>query len=241
MNPDSYYSRTEVSNSDLTRLKELLHPIPGRPDPTQAFRFGSLVDAIITEPERVNRHRLTVDDEAYTPEEFGLALEMQRALWSEARRDPLLAHVLANAETQHVSINPAQRFTYGHFSFTLPTRCKWDWRLPSLRMGGDLKTTSAATQAEFDEAIDRFDWDRSRAWYMDIDGTSRDFIYAISKKNCAVFKPHLHPRTRKIRAPRLSVLDAHDLIRPHMTTTSTARPPPGKPMRPFVESKYQED
>ena len=36
--------------------------------------------------------------------------------------------------------------------------------------------------------IDFFDWDRSRAWYMDIAGSQQDFIYAISKKNLKIFK-----------------------------------------------------
>jgi hypothetical protein len=57
-----------------------------------------------------------------------------------------------------------------------------------MNFGGDLKTTAAASQKEFEEAVDFFDWDRSRAWYMDIVGSDRDFIYAISKKNCKVFK-----------------------------------------------------
>ena len=48
-NPDSYYSLPEVSNSDLTELKNLLHPVPMPPGVKEAaFRFGSLVDAIIT-------------------------------------------------------------------------------------------------------------------------------------------------------------------------------------------------
>ena len=33
-----------------------------------------------------------------------------------------------------------------------------------------------------------FDWDRSRAWYMDIAGSRQDFIYGISKKNQKIFK-----------------------------------------------------
>lgn len=55
-------------------------------------------------------------------------------------------------------------------------------------LGGDLKSTFASTQKQFDEAIDFFDWDRSRAWYMDIAGSRQDFIYGISKKNQKVFK-----------------------------------------------------
>ena len=85
-------------------------------------------------------------------------------------------------------INQSQQFDYGGFTFELPTRCKWDWYLKDFQFGGDLKTTFASTQKEFDEAIDFFDWDRSRAWYMDIAKSERDFIYAISKKNGLVFK-----------------------------------------------------
>ena len=36
--------------------------------------------------------------------------------------------------------------------------------------------------------MDFFDWDRSRAWYMDIAHSRRDFIYGISKRNGLVFK-----------------------------------------------------
>lgn len=188
LNPDAYYSRREVSNSDLTALKNLLHPGLQFGDKEAAFRMGNLIDAVITEPSRVNHYRLTVDREEYTPEEFRLAMEARRALWAEARRDPFLREVLRRAETQRCMVNERQRFEYGGFPFTLDTRCKWDWWLEDGRFGGDLKSTSATTQKEFEEAAEHFDYDRSRAWYMDIAGSDRDFIYAVSKKNFAVFK-----------------------------------------------------
>lgn len=187
-NPDAYYQRTEVSNSDLTALKELLHPRPAFGDREAAFRFGSIVDAIITEPARVDFLSMTVDGEPVDRDEFLHAREMQRALRAEARRDPFLARVLATADTQRYMIRQGQVFENGGFRFTLDTRCKWDWWLEAPHFGGDLKTTAAATQAEFEQGVDFFDWDRSRAWYMDIAGSDRDFIYAISKKNCRVFK-----------------------------------------------------
>lgn len=186
-NPDPYYSRSEVSNSDLTALKNILHPCPQFGDKEAAFRFGSLLDAIITEPARVDYYRLTVDGQLYTDDEFRHAREMHKALRIEARRDAFLARVLESAETQRFMVNKAQPFTYCGFPFTLDTRCKWDWWLP-FGFGGDLKSTFATSQAQFDEAVDFFDWDRSRAWYMDIAHSDRDFIYAISKKNCRVFK-----------------------------------------------------
>lgn len=187
-NPDAYYSRPEVSNSDLTALKDLLHPVPMPPGVREAaFRFGSLVDAIITEPDRVNYYRLTVDDVQYTDDEFRHAKEMHRSLRMTAMHDPFLAKVLEEAETQCFMINHGQEFEYGGFPFTLDTRCKWDWWLPLYGFGGDLKTCAASTQKEFEDAIDFFDWDRSRAWYMDIAHSDCDFIYAISKRNCNVF------------------------------------------------------
>ena len=188
----SYYSRKEVSNSDLTQLKNLLHPRLQYGDREAAFRFGSLVDALVTEPFRVNRYRFTVDDVQYSEEEFEHATQMLRALRSEARRDAFLAKVLETADTQRCMFNKRQQFQYGGFSFSLDTRCKWDWYLPRAGWGGDLKTTFAATQKEFDEAVDFFDWDRSRAWYMDIAGSDRDFIYGISKNNGCVFKKFIN-------------------------------------------------
>lgn len=188
-NPDKYYRRTEVSNSDLTALKELLHPRLQFGNREEAFRFGSLVDAIITEPSRVNFYRFTVDDTPYTEDEFRHAQEMYRALRAEARTDPFLDYVLRNAATQTFMVNKRQEFEYCGFPFHLDTRCKWDWWLGAF--GGDLKTTAAASQKEFEEMLDFFDWDRSRAWYMDIARSDRDFIYAISKKNNRIFRKHI--------------------------------------------------
>lgn len=186
-NPDTYYNRTEVSNSDLTELKNMLYPRLQYGDKEKIFAFGSLVDALVTEPARVNRFQLTVDDVKYTEDDFRLAMEMQKSLVRESRRDEFLAYVLSNSDTQKFMVRERE-FEYCGLSYTLPTRCKWDWWLPKVGFGGDLKTTFAVSQSQFDEAVDFFDWDRSRAWYMDIARSERDFIYAVSKKNCKVFK-----------------------------------------------------
>lgn len=187
-NPDTYFNRNEVSNSDLTELKNLLYPRTQYGDKEKAFKFGTLIDAIITEPDRVDFYKLTVDDVEYLKEDFDLAIEMRKSLLVESRKDTFLANVLKHASTQSVSIRQNQVFDYCGFEFTLDTRCKWDFWLPALKFGGDLKSTAASSQKEFEEAIDFFDWDRSRAYYMDIVNSDYDFIYAISKKNCKVFK-----------------------------------------------------
>lgn len=185
---DAYFSRTEVSNSDLTELKNLLYPQAQYGDKEKAFKFGSLLDALVTENHRVRYDKLMVDDVRYSREDWELAIEMRKSLRMEARKDQFLKHVLENAETQRFMVNKDQLFEYGNFQYTLDTRCKWDWWLKYLNFGGDLKSTASETQKQFDEAMDFFDWDRSRAWYMDIAGSTQDFIYAVSKKNCRVFK-----------------------------------------------------
>ena len=185
---DTYYQRPEVSNSDLTELKNILYPRTQYGDKEKAFKFGNLIDAMITEPERVRYDKRTVDDVTYSREEFELAEAMKRAIRMEARKDPLILYALERSDKQRFMVNQAQRFQYGSFEYTLDTRCKWDFWLPTMGFGGDLKSTFATSQKQFEEAVDFFDWDRSRAWYMDIAGSRQDFIVGISKKNQKVFK-----------------------------------------------------
>ena len=80
-------------------------------------------------------------------------VKCKRVLRAEARHDPFLAKVLEIADTQRFMVNKAQEFDNGGFCFTLDTRCKWDWWLQAANFGGDLKTTAAATDAEFNDAI----------------------------------------------------------------------------------------
>lgn len=185
---DTYYQRPEVSNSDLTELKNILYPRTQYGDKEKAFKFGNLIDAMITEPERVRYDKRMVDDVTYSREDFELAEAMKRAIRMEARKDPLILYALERSDKQRFMVNQAQRFQYGSFEYTLDTRCKWDFWLPTMGFGGDLKSTFATSQKQFEEAVDFFDWDRSRAWYMDIAGSRQDFIVGISKKNQKVFK-----------------------------------------------------
>ena len=93
-NPTNYYGRSEVSNSDLTELKNMLYPRMQFGDKEKAFRLGNLVDAFITEPERVDYCMYKVDDVQYTDDEFAWGKEMRKALFMESKKDPFLAKVL---------------------------------------------------------------------------------------------------------------------------------------------------
>lgn len=191
MSQDPYYSRHEVSNSDLTAFNNRLHPnldFVKPADRERAFHLGTLVDGLVTEPENCNHYRRTVGDEVYTKEEWAWGKKMLSALRRHAKKDAFLAYVLEHASTQKVMVNPCQHFAYECFDFELPTRCKFDWWLENECLSGDLKTTTATTQSQFEAEIKFIGWAKSRAFYMMLaesinpEWGQKDFIYAISKK-----------------------------------------------------------
>ncbi|PZX18075.1 PDDEXK-like uncharacterized protein DUF3799 [Breznakibacter xylanolyticus] len=180
---DPYYGRSEVSNSDLSALKKMLYAVDS-PDPTNAYKFGTLIDCMITESHRVNYSTLECSGEPYTQEDFDKANEMKKAFL----RDDFCRNMLERSTPQKVMINPNQRFVTDGFEYYLPTRSKWDLFMDVLGWGGDIKSTTATTHKQFVDAIYHFDYDRQRAWYMDMAGSNQDVLIGISKVNFKVFK-----------------------------------------------------
>lgn len=185
---DPYFLRSEVSNSDLSSLKDLLYPRPEFGDKYKAFAFGTLLDAIITEHHKVDYYTLSIDGHGYTytQEDFDLAIAMKKS----ALKDSVAKMFIDNADFQSVSIQHNWPIEYNGFEFVLSqgVRCKWDLLIRDWKMGGDIKSTTAETQSQFEAACEHFDYFRSRAWYMDIEGTNKDMLIGISKVNQKVFK-----------------------------------------------------
>lgn len=185
---DPYYLRKEVSNSDLSSLKELLYPKPVFGDKYRAYAFGSLLDYMITEPHKVDYYALTCEGQSwnYMQEDFDLAKEMKKSYY----KDPFCKMISENADFQSISVSHDFPIVHNEFEFQLSAgvRCKWDLLVRKWKMGGDIKSTMAKTQKEFEQACDFFDYFRSRAWYMDIEGTNDDMLIGISKVNQQVFK-----------------------------------------------------
>jgi PDDEXK-like domain of unknown function (DUF3799) len=181
---DPYFGRNEVSNSDLTWLKNYYQPEMDEVVKEKAYRFGSLLDAIITEPFKVNYFKKKVEDVQYTDEEFEKAEQMKKSFLN----DPFAKNILSQSDMQKVMI-VNRNFTYeDDMNFKLDVRCKWDLWMQNLGWGGDLKSTTATTQKQFEEAVRYFDYDRQRAWYMDIAGSNQDVLIGVSKVNFKVFK-----------------------------------------------------
>jgi hypothetical protein len=182
---DPYYSRPEVSNSDLSWLKKYWLQEDVIVDLEKAYRFGTLIDCMITEPFKVNYFNLTCAGVQYTKEDFLLAEEMKKAFW----RDEFCATLARHSEYQKVTVRHNFPIEYDGFFFTIDMRCKWDlYAMPKLLMSGDIKSTACTTQKQFEEAVRYFDYDRQRAVYMDLEGVSNDMLIGISKVNQKIFK-----------------------------------------------------
>ena len=117
---DAYFNRAEVSNSDLGALEKYFIPKEQVGDIEAAYRFGTLVDAVITEPDKVNYFKLTVGDMQYTKEEFDKAKEMMKAFM----RDAICDSLLKQASFQSV-MSTVMEMEYQGVPFSLSVRCKW--------------------------------------------------------------------------------------------------------------------
>lgn len=185
---DLYYSRPEVSNSDLSALEKYFLP-PGRViDLEQAYRFGNLVDAMITEKHRCDHYRYRVDDVQFSKAEWTLAYEMKKSY----DNDPFCQTIDKMADGQKV-MSAELEFNYGGLTFFLTVRCKWDRWMELLKHGADIKSTTATTQKQFEDTLDYFNYDQQRAFYMDIARAlgypcDKDMLIGISKVNKKVFK-----------------------------------------------------
>lgn len=194
---DPYYFLPECSNSDLSWVKSLFEPEEVRHDKEKAYRFGTLLDCMITEAEKINYFRLTCAGRQYTKEEFSLAEEMKRSFW----RDEYCKLIGQASNFQKVTRCQTFRLTWNGIRIRVPARIKWDLHAwDSIRQGGDIKSTTATTEREFIAAARYFNYPRQRAWYMDVEQQDRqarglkdwqidtDMLIGISKVNKRVFK-----------------------------------------------------
>lgn len=181
---DTYYSRPEISNSDLSWLQSYFMNREQLHDLTEAYRFGNLIDALITEPSRCDHMRFRVDQEQFTQFEWACARKMLTAF----REDPFCMQLLKHSEGQKV-VARSMQLMYEGVEFELAMRCKFDLNAKNtLKISADIKSTTATTQAQFEAAIKYFDYDKQAALYMDLDDIDKHMLIGISKKNFKVFK-----------------------------------------------------
>lgn len=186
INDTNYRAFPAVSNSDLTWLQKQYMPEDRYIDLRKAYANGTLIDAMITEPEKVDyfQRRVAGEDYQYSDDEFAAAIEMKKVFY----KDPFCAQFVKGCKFQHISYSPAFPVENDGFKFTLPAKCKWDLFRTDIDLSGDIKSTACTTQKQVEEALRHFEYDRSRAWYMDLEKRNNDILIFISKVNFKIFK-----------------------------------------------------
>jgi len=188
INDENYRQFKAIANSDLSWLQTdvLRCDEQKKFDLTSAYANGTLIDCMITEPHRVNRYKYTVqgEDYLYTKSEFENAIKMKEAFM----KDEFCKNFIKHCNFQHISYNPEFKIEYDGFEFKLPAKAKWDCFNPRIDLGGDIKSTVATTQKQCEAAFKYFEYDRSRAWYMDLENRNNDMVIFISKVNHKIFK-----------------------------------------------------
>lgn len=181
---DEYYSRNEVSNSDLTTLKNYLEGKESEfPNKEQVYYFGNLFDAMVTESTKIDFKNQKFNNIPVDPSLFSNASKMKYSFL----KDPFAFNVAKNSKKQTVIIDNVS-LTFKEFTFTLLMRCKLDFDLSHIDLIADLKSTAATSEDQFISAVDMFDYDRQAAVYMSLAKVNRFAIIGVSKKNAKVFK-----------------------------------------------------
>lgn len=176
-----YYELPFVSNSDLGALRKEIYGIEEITNLDFHYAFGSLVDAMLTEPQPI------IDDARKDYDFTAEHLSMADKMVEYCLKDPLIPLMLKKAVGQHVYIRTMD-FEQDGFEFKMKCRCKFDLLAKPMKMGLDFKTLSVTTNSAFKASIDHFDYDRQSAFYMDLARLERFWIIGISKKNAAIFK-----------------------------------------------------
>lgn len=184
MTDEEYFSRPEISNSELGALEsELSMDDQLFGDRKKAYRFGTLLDTMITSPGNYNYFKNSIGGITYEPEEISLAKSMRKAFYM----DSFCVTLLDISQTQLVAVRDVE-FQTATESFVLPMKCKFDFFVKILKQGYDLKSTVATSQQQFENVCERFNYDRQTAVYMTIANIDRMGIIGISKKNNKIFK-----------------------------------------------------
>lgn len=166
-----YFALPHANNSGIKEAHELfLANNRGSYDLTKAYRFGSAFDALLTEPGELDLTGME-DSEVKT------VLNMRKSL-----KENLIYNTLFQSHDHQAVFVEEDDFYLG-----IKAKCKYDLWNEKLDFGGDIKTTTATTQSQFEAAAKFMDYPRQAAWYMDITNTARFVIIGISKVNLKTF------------------------------------------------------
>lgn len=177
---DYYKMFDYVSNSQLGALKDAMFGVAQRENLQDIFDFGNLVDAMVTEPDKLDLESNTMTDQdrvvLFEQEKIEQAKLMHEAVVS----DPLFDLLIQTSKPQYVVLRKAHRIEWDGNVFYLPMRMKADLYKPR-DLVIDLKTTACETQKQFVASLTHLNYDRQGALYIDLAHVDRILYVGVSK------------------------------------------------------------
>lgn len=168
---ESYYAHPYKSNSDLTKIKNA----------TLAPKEIRVFDAALRRGSLLDNYLLWGNDRFMemhpTPEEIRQVKKMARSYYNH----PWCQIVHGKASKQVEFYESNHKFDVDGFIFYMDIKCLFDYFFHAACFGGDLKRTAARSQKEFEDHCIMFEYTRSRAWYMDIAKSDKDFIIGVNE------------------------------------------------------------
>lgn len=149
---------------------------------------GSLLDALLTEPDTVNHNLLMIRKSSFYGEE---AFYFEREMWDTmiTLRDIFLDDPMAGAfyrsGFKHTFDSSLTLQENGKELF-IPTSGELDLST-KFRFGSDIKVTTSETRASFINTIGVLHYDQQAAYYMDNTGLDRFVIFGLSRKAMKIF------------------------------------------------------
>lgn len=183
---ENYFSFPAVNNSSLTTLQLELAASDVVMAFNDAFRLGTLLDAMCLWPGKVDYLNRRVNDAPYkyTPKEFDHYRRMRDAF----SKDSFVKELIPISELQKPFYNPSTPFQYNGIGFELPCKNLYDGYISTLNYGWDLKKTRATTQDGFMQAVKYFSYQRQGVFYCNNSQShSKHVIIGVSEVNLKVF------------------------------------------------------
>lgn len=183
---ENYFSFPAVNNSGLTDLQLELSTNDVVRAYNDAFRMGTLLDAMCLWPGRVDYLNRKVIDAPYnyTPKEFDHYRRMRDAFFG----DSFVKEILPISELQKPFFNIETPFFYNGVSFILACKNLYDGYMPSLKYGWDLKKTKATNHEEFIQSVKYFSYNRQGVFYCNnSQSDTKHVIIGVSEVNLKVF------------------------------------------------------
>lgn len=174
-----------ISNSTLGTFYDALYCVEDRCDNlAYIFAFGSLVDAMITEREKLDFKRYWLYDDGLNEWLKFDYFDWKRAedMAAAALLDPTIKLILNGAQFQYIYLRKSFEYEYNGQTIIMPTRCKFDILNKRFGLAADIKTTACTTQESFVASISHFKYYRQAAVYMDLAKVDKMWYFGIGKK-----------------------------------------------------------